>query len=320
MPEQTVDAVSSLPAPPLRPFVERYFAYRLEGFAPGIHRGLPSRFLTFIVSLRDPIELAGMPGATGSTGSFAGVLSGLHAGPAMIRHDGNQAGVGVEVTPLGARALLGLPAGALASTTVEPHEVLGRRAASLPERLAASASWHDRFRILDHLLTQSLNERSGPPPEVAFAWRSLVATGGSAPVQAIAREVGWSRRHLAERFRSEVGVAPKVAARMLRFERARALLGGPERPSLAEVAAECGYFDQAHMTRDFNQFAGCSPTAWMAGEELPSVQDRLGESGADSSPWKRQRSTPSGQSSSTRTAPQQFGSSSMPSASRRASL
>ena len=126
---------------PLRPFVERYIGYRFEGFPSGIHRGLPSRHLTFIVSLRDAIEVTALPGAAGSTGTFAGVLGGLHPGPAMIRHDGNQVGLCIEATPLGARALFGIPAGALASAVVEPHEVLGRGVAALPDRLASATSW-----------------------------------------------------------------------------------------------------------------------------------------------------------------------------------
>jgi transcriptional regulator GlxA family with amidase domain len=109
---------------------------------------------------------------------------------------------------------------------------------------------------------------------VVFAWRRLVNSDGGIPVRALAEETGWSRRHLASRFRSEIGLAPKEAARVLRFDRARRLLGRHDRPSLVDVANRCGYFDQAHLTRDWRQFAGCSPTVWMA-EEFPSVQDKI---------------------------------------------
>ena len=267
------ESFARAPMPVLRPYIEQYIAYRFEGFPAGIHRGLPSRHLTFIISLGDPIHLAAMPGAEGSIGSYEGVVSGLHPGPAIIRHGSNEVGICAEVTPLGARALFGVPAGALASSVVEPHEVLGRAAIALADRLSSAASWNDRFRILDEVLTRSLKERREPPAEIAFAWRSLVAAAGNLPVRTITEEIGWSRRHFSERFRSEVGVPPKVAARMVRFERARRALESSGRPRLADVAAMCGYFDQAHLTRDFNQFAGCSPTAWMMGEDLPSVQD-----------------------------------------------
>jgi AraC-like DNA-binding protein len=279
MAERTFEALAQLPALPLRYFIDRYVAYRLEGFAPGIHRGLPSRHLTLIVSIGPPIEIDSMPDPRQSAGTYMSVLGGLHCGPAIIRHDGNQSGIAIEVTPLGARALLGVTAGALVSTVVDLADVLGWRGAELPERLASAGSWPDRFAILDHTLTSSL-QQVAPPAEVVFAWRRLLNSDGSISVHALAEETGWSRRHLATRFRSEIGLSPKAAARVLRFDRARRLLGRSDRPSLVEVANNCGYFDQAHLTRDWRQFAGCSPTVWMA-EEFPSVQDEIERSDAE---------------------------------------
>ena len=91
------------------------------------------------------------------------------------------------------------------------------------------------------------------------------------PVQRLAHEIGWSRQHFSDRFRDAIGVTPKSAARVFRFQRACRLIVD-ERPGLADVAASCGYFDQAHMTREWNVLAGCSPRAWIA-SELPFLQD-----------------------------------------------
>lgn len=88
----------------------------------------------------------------------------------------------------------------------------------------------------------------------------------------LAQEVGGSRRHLGERFRREFGLTPKVAGRVMRFESTRRLLGTPGRPGLADVAARCGYADQAHLTREWRELAGCTPSTWLT-EELPSIQD-----------------------------------------------
>jgi len=267
------------PVPPLRPFVDRYLGYRQEGFDPGVHRGLPSRHLTFIVSLGDRIDIAGMPDAAQRPGRFQAFVGGLHAAPATIRHDGTQVGVSIDLTPLGARALLGMPAGELAWSVVDLEDVLGHPGRELVERLASAPSWEARFAVLDAVLARRLHEPTGPPPEAVRAWDRLVASGGTVDVRSLAREVGWSRRHLSERLRVEVGLPPKVLARVLRFERARRLLQRPSHPGLADVAAVCGFYDQAHLNREWRELAGCSPTTWLA-EELPSVQDTTVEMGA----------------------------------------
>lgn len=166
-----------------------------------------------------------------------------------------------------------MPASALAGTVVELEDLLGRRAAELVDRVAAAGDWDSRFAVVDDVLARGLTEHAGPAPEVTRAWDLLLATGGAISVAELAADVGWSRRHLAHRFGTELGLSPKVAARVVRFDRARRRLERPDRRGLADVAVECGYFDQAHLTRDWHDLAGCSPTTWMAAEGLPSVQD-----------------------------------------------
>lgn len=112
-------------------------------------------------------------------------------------------------------------------------------------------------------------------PEVDHAWQLLRRSHGRAPIREIAREVarevGWSTRHLGQRFRAELGHPPKTTARVLRFEHSHRLLRAG-RP-LAEVAAECGYSDQPHLNRDWLELAGTSPTRWVREDELAFVQD-----------------------------------------------
>lgn len=272
--ETVTEAAAGPPHAALGPWIERYIGYRYEGFAPGLHTGMPSHRLTFIISLGDPVDIAGMPGGVQAPGTFQAFVSGLHAGPATIRHDGNQHGIAVELTPLGARTVFGLPAGELASSVVDLDDLLGPGARSLPDRLASLPSWRERFAVLDVVLGDAVAARrrgAAPPPEVAHAFRRLVDSGGSIAVGRLAEEVGWSRRHLGERFRHEVGLAPKPTARVVRFDRAKQLLSAG-RSGLADIAARAGYADQAHLNREFRELAGRTPTAWLA-EELPSVQD-----------------------------------------------
>lgn len=272
--EPRVELVAARPRPSLAPFVGGYSGYVLDGQAPGLHRGLPSRHLTLVVTVDGTVDLAGMPDPAQPPASFTALVGGLHAAPALIATPRRQHGVQVALTPLGARALLGLPAGALGPTIVDLATLLGPVADELVERVRGGRTWRERFAALDGVLARAARTArppAPPAPELRRAWARLCATRGAVGVSALADEVGWSRRHLGERFRREFGLSPKAAARVLRFEAAHRLLLAPRRPGLAELAARCGYYDQAHLAREFRGLAGCSPSTRIA-EELPNVQ------------------------------------------------
>ena len=127
--------------------------------------------------------------------------------------------------------------------------------------------------VLLRALSARVEIPSGARPETTEAWRRLESMAGRVEIGELATDVGWSRRHLTARFTDEFGVGPKQLARVLRFERSLGLLRRPQRPTLATIAAECGYADQAHMARDWRQLAGSSPSQWLATEQLPFVQD-----------------------------------------------
>jgi AraC-like DNA-binding protein len=150
--------------------------------------------------------------------------------------------------------------------------LFGPRAVGLVDELRGATGWRERFRLLDTALLQRLRAVSPLPPEVAEAWRLVFGSHGRVRVAAVAAHVGWSRRHLSERFRLVTGLTPKQAARIARFETARRLLLAPQRPPLVEVAARCGYADQPHLAREWQALAGCSVGTWLR-EELPFVHD-----------------------------------------------
>ena len=264
-----------LPAPGLRPYVAAYSGWRQVGLAPAQHRGLPSPYLTFIVTFDEPLVVAAHPDPAQPASTHRTLLGGLHTRPALITHDGSQAGVQVSLHPLGARALLGLPAGELAEVDVEADQVLGPVARELHERVGEAVGWPARFAAVDAVLLRRLDGRLDPrhvvAPEVRQAWCTLVGSGGQVRADALAADTGWSGRHLAARFAVEVGLAPKAAARVARFDRARRRLQAHPGLGLAELAVTCGYYDQAHLAREFRALAGCPPSAWLA-EELRNVQ------------------------------------------------
>jgi AraC-like DNA-binding protein len=272
---QIQESVRGVPAPALRPFVAWYTGYRQAGLAPAVHRGLPSPYLTMIITLDEPLHLAVPTDPRHPPGDYVTLLGGLHTTPAIVSHQGSQSGIQLGLKPLGARALLGLPAGELYGIDTDASDVLGRVAVQMQERVRAAPSWPQRFAILDELLLRQAGDARVVSPEVARAWRVLLASRGTAAVPELAREAGWSSRQLAARFRTEVGLGPKAAARVVRFDRARRLLQrrvaacGP--PDLAALAAACGYYDQAHLAREFRALAGCPPSRWIA-EEFRNVQ------------------------------------------------
>lgn len=273
--------VAARPRARLRSLVASYTGYRIEGSKPGTHRGLPSRHLTLIVTLDGRVDLAAMTDPRQPPTSFTTLAGGLHATPVLISHDGHQHGIQLQLTPLGGRVLLGSPAGELANTVTELSTLLGPVARELVERLRSASTWTNRFHELDAVLTRIARQRGGPVPELGWAWRRLSASHGQVAVATLAKEVGWSRRHLGERFRHEFGLTPKVAGRVMRFEVAHRLLRAPHRPCLAEIAARAGFYDQAHLHREWRDLAGCTPSRWLA-EELPSVHDSGPEDGASS--------------------------------------
>jgi AraC-like DNA-binding protein len=260
------------PHPSLRHLITRYIGYTQREVPPGVHRGLPSRHVTLVIGLSGPIRIIRMPKPDAAPADLAASVGGLHLAPALIAQEEFQTGVQVELDPLGARALFGLPSAELSGYVVELADLGSPGLALLPERLAMAKGWSRRFAMLDEVFRAEAGELAGPAPEVGWAWRRLVRSAGGVRIGELAGEVGWSRRHFGARFRQEFGLSPKQAARVLRFERAGGLLRRGGWADLARLAVACGYYDQAHLTNEWRSLAGCSPGVWIA-EELPFLQD-----------------------------------------------
>jgi AraC-like DNA-binding protein len=265
------ESVVHRPAGALRPYVVEAVGYRYEGLVPALHRGLPSPFLTVVLPLDEPLVMAAHPDPRQRPGSFDALAGGLHTAPALISTGTRQAGVQLSLTVAGARALLGVPAGALASLDVHLPDLLGPVAGELVDRLRSAPSWPARFAAVDDVLLRLAERRVGAiAPEVQEAWRSNTASGGRLTVTELAARVGWSPRHLRQCFLAETGLTPKAAAQVVRFDRARRRLGAAvargQDVDLAVLAADCGYADQAHLTRAWSRFTGLPPRRWMAAE------------------------------------------------------
>lgn len=263
--EPRVETRSRRPAAPLRGLVDGYTDFLLDGVPPGVHRGLPGRHLTLVVPLDGPLETEATPEQP--AGRFDVAVGGLRRTPARIRMPRRSEGVQIALTPSGCRALLGVPAGELGSWVGDLADILGPRARELHERMWSAVGPAERFGVLDAVLLGLLDDRrQAAAPEVGRAWDRLLAGAGTVAVGSLATDVGWSRRHLAGRFRREYGLPPKVAARVVRFERSVGMVRQRPRRPLVEVAVTCGYADQAHLAREWRELAGCAPSHWLAEE------------------------------------------------------
>jgi AraC-like DNA-binding protein len=244
-----------------------------------VHVGLPSTSITMIVAFDDALDVGWLRSPEHAT--YWTSASGLHTEPAVIRTHGHQHGIQLELTPVGARALLGLHAGELAATTTDTERLPLGLTGSEHAWIAEGASDGVRLHRLEQALASRLGHRCGEAPdEVTEAWRVLGATGGRARIDDVARHVGWSRRTLLRRFTEELGVSPKRAARLFRFERARRLLMSGH--SLAGTASYAGYADQAHLGREWRALTSQTPTETIHGP-VAFVQDDPWSDGRGSS-------------------------------------
>ena len=259
--------------PPLRPYVAAVVAYDVDLGAPGVHVGMPGTTLTFVLPLDQPLDV-GWAGVPASRAVRWSTVSGLRTGPAAIHHHGHQRGVQLALTTAGARALFGLPAATLAGELLELADA-APALRHLPEQVAEAAGTRAPATCVESALLAALTGTEAPPPRPEVG-QALARLTRGATVQQAADEVGYSRRHLTTLVRAEAGVAPKAYHRLARFERSHRLLRRQaqrgRRVGLARVAAEAGYADQAHLSREWVALAGCTPTTWLR-EEFPFVQD-----------------------------------------------
>jgi AraC-like DNA-binding protein len=252
------EMVSRRPHPRLRGDVLGYTGYVEQTRLTMRRREVPFAGVPMIISFGPSIRLAG-PGAPPAWSRYDSFVAGLDDGFTLTEYSGEQHGLQVNFTPLGAYRFFGVSMRALANRVVHLDEILGTQADRIASQLWEARSWAARFAMLDHLIGVRIDAGRAPSAGVDWAWRRIQTTGGTIDIGALTGEVGCSRKYLIGRFHDEIGLPPKLVARIQRFHRVRQLLN--ERPDVSwvEIAYRCGYYDQAHFNRDFRQFAGCTP-------------------------------------------------------------
>ncbi len=250
--------VSHAPCPPLNEFVDRLWLCA-DGRSDRKERILPSGTIELVINLwDDEIRIYNPAGLHCHLFSSA-VVSGPYASGFVI--DGAQHALilGVHFKPGGAFPFLGVPACELADAHLDLATLWGPAADELREKLCGANTPQERFRMLDEALTVRLRSSQKRHAAVPIALDAFKQTSVVPSVPSVARRVGLSHRRFIQVFANEVGLTPKLYCRVLRFQRARALARQAKTPDWAKLAVGCGYYDQSHLIRDFQEFSGASP-------------------------------------------------------------
>ncbi len=254
--------------PPLDALVECiWFVSSDDRTVPPPQRVLPDGCMELIFHFETPFAAGTDAGRVRQTSSF---LVGMMTRPLELEPPMTIDTMGVRFRPGGAYPFARVPLASVTDRTIDLCDLWGSSpAAALFERLAAARDDAARVAIARCALSHRLESSGRSDGALACAVGRLVCTAGRVTVAAVTREAGMSQRHLQRRFAEQVGVSPKLLARILRFQhtlRYRAPMSAMSAIDWAHVALRCGYADQAHLIRDYGQFAGTTPRSLLAAE------------------------------------------------------
>jgi AraC-like DNA-binding protein len=250
------------PSARLVPFLRRATAYTVQGAGLSRQRELPNGSAVLVFNLGTELRVED---ATGKLHRFPHPTA-FYSGPSdryvVTETDGAQEGMVVELTLPGARRLLGRPLNELGDRMISLADLLGPRADEILGRIVDAPSPAVRLALLEAAIEARIADAGDRGTrDLEWAWNLQHARGGRVTVSELADTIGCSRKHLTVRFDREFGLSPKLLARIMRFDRAIRIVRFGEVTSWSDLAAQCGYADQAHMAREFAAFAGDPPTA-----------------------------------------------------------
>lgn len=245
------------------------YGYEEWSSAPVARIESASANVVLILEIGAPLLVANRGGrhSAGPTRHQGGFVAGLHDGPTHTTHAGHQAGIQINLPPLAAGQVFGMPLSEIAHQVVAAADLLPHAHRARLLALAELPTWDARLDAVDAMLlgaTQRLSAQRTVPRgfrELAWAIARIEQCAGQLRIDALARELGWSERRLQRAFATQVGVSAKLFARLVRFnalmDRARS------RPdeSWAGAAYALGFADQSHLVRDVRQFTGMTPSA-----------------------------------------------------------
>lgn len=254
---------SRTPVPPLDSCVERIWLLS-DAPAQSKERIAPSGTIDLVINLHENKLRIYSPDKPERCDLFSGaVVSGTHSGPFVIDPRERVAVMGVHFKPGGAFPFLGTPASELADAHVDLEALWGIAAVELRERLCVAQTPAERFDILEKTLLSHLFRPLERHYAVQFALDTFGRADAGMAIRDVAREGGLSQRRFIQLFSREVGMSPKLFCRVRRFRQALESVRQITVPNWAQVALDCGYYDQSHLIHDFRLFANLSPTEYV---------------------------------------------------------
>jgi len=241
--------------PPLDRWVECVWTAESPAVAEaGFDTIVPDGCPELILQLGDPYESLVEGRIEQQPSAF---LMGALSGPLRLRARGRTHTVGIRFRPGGLSSFLRVPLRELTDRAVPVADVFGARGRELAERAAEARGAPDLLRAVEGFLHPLLAPRARGRAMAA----TLVRSRGRTTIDALAACAGVSTRHVERVFRDEVGLSPKRLARVVRLQEVLRRVG--EAPGRwVDVALDCGYADQAHLSRDFRELTGESPARW----------------------------------------------------------
>ena len=229
---------------------------------PGVHVGMPSGAAHARRALRRPADRLSAGGLARAV-RLRGVLAGLSTAPTLSTTTATSTACSSRLRPGGARALFGCRPPSWRRARSSSRTSGSRRAVASGGAARSTDCGPERFALVERVLRRADAParvgRGTRSPEVAEAWRLIRRGGGSDPVAAWRSTSGWSTRHLRAAVRAEFGITPE-GGRPGQPVRALGAAARDPRRRLADVAAECGYADQAHLAREWRDLAGLPPS------------------------------------------------------------
>jgi AraC-like DNA-binding protein len=245
--------------------VENFWLY--EGYE-GEHaneRILPTGTIELVINLReDELRIYDADEPERCSRYSGAVVSGAYRKGFVSDSEEEAFLIGVHFRPGGAFPFLDLPVDEIADTHLDLELLWGYSAKLLREQLCGATTAQARFELLESALTAHISR----PFEHHYAVASALEAFGKrvdVGVRDVAKETGLSHRRFSQLFKREVGMTPKLFSRVQRFQRTRSTIHRHDAGAVdwADAAVECGYSDQSHMIRDFSEFSGMSPEAYL---------------------------------------------------------